>query len=180
MAKRTLHARELYQDETTGDLYQLNPDGTYTQTSTGGAGHAHITATDVIPPQENVQPFSGTINGKTLNDSYKIPDTQDYSSFTILLTITKTAATGDGRIAIRGYMDAAQTVSTPDLAVIDKNSATPATRLQVIPVAAGGTTENFILQLDREELTALEIYTKAADTGTTVSVAVKVVAKGGH
>lgn len=41
MAKRALHAKELYQDETTGDLYQLNPDGTYTQISASGAAYTN-------------------------------------------------------------------------------------------------------------------------------------------
>lgn len=164
----------------TGNIYEYNGAGGWRQTGAGGSILTHIKSTDLITSAENVQAFSGTINGKTLNDSYKMPDFQDFSSVTILLTVTQTAAVGDGRIAIRGYMDVAQTVTTPDLAVINLNSTTPATRLAVMPITAGATTASFILQLTDIEYTALGVYTKVADTGTAVSVAITVLAKGAH
>lgn len=129
--------------------------------------------------QSNSLSVSATVNGKTLNESYKLYDTSQYSEFTLLVTVTKTSAVGDGRIAVRGYMDGAQTISTPDLALTDLNSTTAA-RLNVLTVTAGSTSDKFILQLRDVEFTALEIYTKAADTGTTVSVGVEILAKWAH
>lgn len=37
MAKTKIHTIEIYQDTSTGDKYQQNPDGTFTQISTSGA-----------------------------------------------------------------------------------------------------------------------------------------------
>lgn len=134
---------------------------------------------DIGLPQKDTLLSSATLNVKTLAQSFKLYDTQNYSHATLLVTVTKTSAVGDGRIAIRGYVDAAQTISTPDLAVLDMNS-TASSKLNVLSVTAGSTADNFIVQLKDFEFTALEVYVKAADTGTTVSAAVSIVAKGAH
>lgn len=59
MAKRK-HTPETYYDTSSPtNLYVLNPDGTYTQTSTSGAAHVHQIASDVSYPE---QWYSSNVN----------------------------------------------------------------------------------------------------------------------
>ena len=121
--------------------------------------------------------FSSTLDCKVALSTYKIYDVVGFQDFTLTLDISKTSAIGDGRIAVRGYLDAAQRHATQDLALLDLNSTTSA-KLNAIPISAGSTKDTYVFQLKEVNFTALEIYVKTADTGTSISAKISILATG--
>lgn len=134
---------------------------------------------DLLFPSKDNLLLTASLNLKTANDSYKIFDTLQYSSLTVMVSVSKTDASGNGSIALRGYVDVAQTVSTPDLGLINLENPQESCR-RVIRLKPGSDTESFILQLDRFDFTALEFYVKSVDSGTAATASLYLTFKGAH
>lgn len=109
MSKIKINTPDLYQDSVTGDLYQLNPDGTFVQKSASGPDRVRTAANDVAFPQQTIFTDGVTNSAAGTTDVLTTADVSAYSHAIIKLTLTTDT------MAVTGYLDSAKTIETAAL-----------------------------------------------------------------
>lgn len=128
MSKIKINTADLYQDSVTGNIYQLNPDGTFTQTTTAGAAHvAPVSDPNGNYPPNNFTPFSVTTTAAAV---LSLTGLQGMHSGRFILTLA-----GGETMAVACLNDNGQAAGAPLLQQVD--NATPGTKVNPSALASG-------------------------------------------